>query len=55
LVERRIPRGGWWSAAAGSAVEVVRRVSRLLLLACRACSAHGDADVAGLCLGKWWR
>jgi hypothetical protein len=42
------------STRAGSAVEVVRRGSRVFWLACRACSARGDADVAGLLTGKWW-
>jgi hypothetical protein len=50
----RIPRGGWWSVAAGSMAEVVRRASWEFLLACRAYGARSDADVADLRPGKWW-
>jgi hypothetical protein len=55
LTVLRIPRGGWWSMAAGSAAEVFRKVPREFLLACRACGARSDADVADSRPGKWWR
>jgi hypothetical protein len=42
LTVLRIPRGGWWSATAGSAVEVFRKVPREFLLACRACGARSS-------------